>query len=135
MANHYICTDVYTVRAGDTLYSIAQRYQVEVDLLMRANRVRNPYNLRIGTKLCIPGPAEEDPIPQPLPEVGPEETPEPQPDASPNPGCKTTHTVKSGDTLYMIAKMHHISLDALMRANPDIDPYNLRIGTNLCIPE
>lgn len=55
MANHYICTDVYTVRAGDTLLFLAQRYQVEVDLLMRANRVRNPYNLRIGTKLCIPG--------------------------------------------------------------------------------
>ena len=72
MANHYICTDVYTVRAGDTLYSIAQRYQVEVDLLMRANRVRNPYNLRIGTKLCIPGPAENTPVPQPLPEVEPE---------------------------------------------------------------
>ena len=133
MANHYICTDVYTVRAGDTLYSIAQRYQVEVDLLMRANRVRNPYNLRIGTKLCIPGPVENTPVPQPLPEVEPEESKEPQ--SGVPAGCKTVHTVKMGDTLYMIAKMHHISLDALMRANPDIDPYNLRIGTNLCIPE
>ena len=133
MANHYICTDVYTVRAGDTLYSIAPRYQVEVDLLMRANRVRNPYNLRIGTKLCIPGPVENTPVPQPLPEVEPEESEEPQ--GGVPAGCKTVHTVKMGDTLYMIAKMHHISLDALMRANPDIDPYNLRIGTNLCIPE
>jgi len=25
-------------------------------------------------------------------------------------------------------------LDALMRANPDLDPYNLRIGMQLCIP-
>ena len=133
MANKYICTDVYTVQAGDTLYSIAQRYQVEVDLLMRANWVRNPYNLRIGTKLCIPGPVENSPVPQPLPDVGPGEGEEPQ-DSVPA-GCKAIHTVKMGDTLYMIAKTHHISLDALMRANPDIDPYNLRIGTNLCIPE
>ena len=96
MANHYICTDVYTVRAGDTLYSIAQRYQVEVDLLMRANRVRNPYNLRIGTKLCIPGPAENTPVPQPLPEVEPEESEEPQ--GGVPAGCKTVHTVKMGDT-------------------------------------
>ena len=135
MANKYVCVDVYTVRAGDTLYSIAQRYNVDVGLLMRANKVHNPYSLRIGTNLCIPGLAQEDPIPQPLPEVGPEETPEPQPDASPNPGCKTTHTVKSGDTLYMIAKMHKITLDALMNANPNIDPYNLQVGTELCIPQ
>ena len=69
MANHYICTDVYTVRAGDTLYSIAQRYQVEVDLLMRANRVRNPYNLRIGTKLCIPGLRRTLPFPSLCPRL------------------------------------------------------------------
>lgn len=139
MANKYVCADVYTVQAGDTLYSVAQRYRVDVELLMRANRVRNPYNLRIGTKLCIPGPAEGEQVPRPLPDVGPDDEAENRPQqGSPVPlpaGCKAIHTVKMGDTLYMIAKMHHITLDALMRANPDIDPYNLRIGTQLCIPE
>ncbi len=44
------------------------------------------------------------------------------------------HTVKTGDTLYMLAKQYKITLDALMKANPDLDPYNLRIGMQLCIP-
>ena len=94
--------------------SIAEKYDLPVSLLMKVNGIENPYNLRIGTRLCIPG--TEDQLP-PAPEK-----------------CMTTHTVKAGDTLYLIAKMHNIKLDALMRANPSIDPYNLLIGTELCIP-
>lgn len=107
----YVCVDVYTVQAGDTLYTIAQNYEIPVSLLMRANRIINPYNLRIGLKLCIPG------------------------EMSMPPQCRgVTHTVKAGDTLYMIAKMHKVSLSAIIEANPNLDPYNLQIGTLLCIP-
>ena len=49
--------------------------------------------------------------------------------------CAKKHTVKAGDTLYLIAKMHNVKLDALMRANPHIDPYNMLVGTELCIPD
>jgi LysM repeat protein len=44
------------------------------------------------------------------------------------------HTVRAGDTLYMLARQYKITLDELMRANPNLDPYNLRIGMQLCIP-
>ena len=44
------------------------------------------------------------------------------------------HTIRAGDTLYMLAKQYKITLDSLMKANPDLDPYNLRIGMQLCIP-
>lgn len=114
MNNCLFCIDVYTVSEGDTLYSIAEKYDLPVSLLMKVNGIENPYDLRIGTRLCIPG--TEDQLP-PAPEK-----------------CMTAHTVKAGDTLYLIAKMHNIKLDALMRANPSIDPYNLLIGTELCIP-
>ena len=115
MANtRYICVDVYTVKAGDTVYSIAGAYDIPVALLMKANGMNNPYNLRIGTKLCIPGlETDTDYVPE----------------------CRgVMHTVAAGDTLYMIAKLHKVSLDAIIRANPNVDPYNLRIGTKLCIP-
>ena len=127
MSNQYICTDIYTVRAGDTLYSIAQYYHTDVQLLMRANRIRNPYNLRIGTRLCIPGSvpdAPEAPAPQP-------ETPQCEPSG---PSCESIHVVKEGDTLYMIAKQHGVTLDALMKANSHIDPYNMQIGMEICVP-
>jgi LysM repeat protein len=44
------------------------------------------------------------------------------------------HTVRAGDTLYMLARQYKITLDELMKANPNLDPYNLRIGMQLCIP-
>jgi len=44
------------------------------------------------------------------------------------------HTVRAGDTLYMLAKQYKITLDSLMNANPNLDPYNLRVGMQLCIP-
>ncbi len=110
------CVDVYTIKAGDTLYSIAKQYNVSVCDLMMANKIRNPYNLRIGAKLCIPG------------ELDNMETIEPV--------CKgILYTVERGDTLYMIAKMHRVSLNAIMEANPDIDPYNLKVGMKICIPK
>lgn len=139
MANRYICTDVYTVQAGDTLYAIAQQYQVDVNLLMRANRIRNPYNLRIGARLCIPGLAENKPAPTPppLPQVPPDEPQDgaESPDTpAPPANCQAIHIVKSGDTLYMIAKQHNVTLEALMEANKSIDPYNMQIGQEICIP-
>lgn len=126
MATKYVCTDVYTVRAGDTLYSVSQRYNVDLGLLMRVNRISNPYNLRIGAKLCIPGPAE------PLPDVEPDV---PQDGAGMPMDSAATHVVKEGDTLYLIAKQHKVTLEALMRANPDIDPYNMQIGMEIRIPQ
>lgn len=126
MAKKYVCTDIYTVQAGDTLYAVSQRYNVDVGLLMRVNRISNPYNLRIGTRLCVPGLAE------PLPDVEPD-APQDGADMPMEPAA--THVVKEGDTLYMIAKQHKITLEALMRANPDIDPYNLQIGMEIRVPQ
>jgi len=116
MNTSLVCIDVYTVNEGDTLHSIAEKYDLPVSLLMRVNGIDNPYNLRIGTRLCIPG--TEDQLPQ----------------ASASERCQQTHVVSAGDTLYLIAKKHGIKLDNLMRANPNIDPYNMLIGTELCIP-
>jgi LysM repeat protein len=53
----------------------------------------------------------------------------------PAPVCNgTMHTVRAGDTFYMLAKRHNISLEDLLAANPGVNPYNLRIGQQICIP-
>ena len=59
MTNTLVCIDVYTISEGDTLYSIAEKYELPVSLLMKVNDIDNPYNLQIGTRLCIPGTEEQ----------------------------------------------------------------------------
>lgn len=50
-------------------------------------------------------------------------------------GCKgVIYQVKSGDTLYRIAKMHGIKVRDLMLANPYVDVYQLQVGDELCVP-
>lgn len=169
MNNTLVCIDVYTVSAGDTLYTIAERYDLPVSLLMKVNCISNPYNLQIGTKLCIPGdesqivrppsggssgqmptppqspgpsappsgsPGGQMPTPpaNPRPPVIAVPLPMPMPSPAPCPPARRMHIVEAGDTLYLIARKHGIRLDDMMNANPDIDPYNLMIGTELYIP-
>lgn len=117
MNNTLVCIDVYTVSSGDTLYTIAEKYDLPVSLLMKVNCITNPYNLLIGTKLCIPGDISQ--IQRP---------------AQPPVPSRKVHIIEAGDTLYLIAKKHGIKLDDIMNENPDIDPYNLMIGAELYIP-
>lgn len=108
---NFTCKELYTVKAGDTLYAISQMYDVPVAILMQANRILNPYALKIGQKICIP-----------------------KMDNSMS--CNgTMHTVAAGDTLYGIAKKYGVTLQSVIDANPTMDPYNLRIGMQICIPK
>lgn len=56
-------------------------------------------------------------------------TPLPSPTATPR-----THVVAAGEDLGGIAYRYHISLDALLSANPDVNPNAMSIGTTLVIP-
>ena len=46
----------------------------------------------------------------------------------------TTHTVKRGDTLWSIARMHSTTVRAIETANPGLDPVNLTVGRTLTVP-
>ncbi len=63
---------VYTIRRGDTLYSISGKFRVPLALILRANPYVEIYNLQIGAKLCIPmyGMCREICRPEPREEQG-----------------------------------------------------------------
>jgi LysM repeat protein len=45
-----------------------------------------------------------------------------------------TYTVRSGDTLSQLAQKFNVTLDALMAANPSVDPNAMSVGQTLRIP-
>ena len=98
---------IYTVKSGDSLYKIARAYGVTIDDIVRANGLSRPNDLSIGQNLFIP---EER-------------------------SSTDTYTVVSGDTMYKIANRLGITLDELIRANPQIiNPNIIQIGQVINIP-
>ncbi|MFW5981641.1 MAG: DUF3794 and LysM peptidoglycan-binding domain-containing protein [Halanaerobiaceae bacterium] len=50
------------------------------------------------------------------------------------PPSYVVYVVQAGDSLYKIARRYRTSVDALIEANPGIDPHNLQIGDKICVP-
>ena len=78
----------YTVKKGDSLYSIAKKYNVTIDEIKELNNLTSNL-LSIGQVLLIPS-----------------STP-----------LETTYTVQKGDSLYSIAKKYNTSVDKLKELN------------------
>jgi LysM repeat protein len=104
-------TKPYTVKAGDTFYSIAKAFNTTVAALMSANPTVDPNSLLIGQAICVPMPAPGT-----------------------CPAGTAPYTIKAGDTLYALAKTYHTTVTAIMAANPGLVPTALRIGQVICIP-
>jgi len=49
-------TITYTVKAGDSIYSIARAYNLNPETIVILNNIPNPNNILIGTELLIPQP-------------------------------------------------------------------------------
>ena len=46
---------IYVVTKGDTLWSLAKKYNTTVDAIVKMNSIENPDSIEIGDKLIIPG--------------------------------------------------------------------------------
>src|SRR5882672_1208888 len=49
-------------------------------------------------------------------------------------GRARTHTVKAGETPFAISRQYRLKLDALLSANPGLDPKRIRVGQVLNLP-
>ena len=99
----------YTVKPGDTLYGISNQFGVSVTELANLNNVYGS-NLQVGQVLKIPI------------------------NTGTNPNNMFMYTVKSGDTLYSIARKYNTTANDIMKLNYLTSP-NLSIGQVLRIPE
>lgn len=96
-------TTVYTVKPGDTLSGIAQKYGTTVAKLQSLNGISNPDKIYAGQKLKIAGSAP----------------------------AKQYYTVKVGDNLTKIAKRFGTSVSHLVALNKIKNPNLIRVGQKL----
>lgn len=95
----------YTVRSGDTLWLLANRYGTTVDEIKRLNGLTSDM-LQIGQVLRIPVSQSQQYI---------------------------TYTVKAGDTLWLLANRYGTTVDAIKKMN-GLSGSDLSIGQILKIP-
>lgn len=124
----------YTVRTGDTLSSIARRYDTSAEVLMKSNGIEDPTRLRVGQKLALPADAkvpEAVPVKQPAPQPA---VVEKKPETAPVAKATGSYTVQRGDTLYGIARQHQIRVSELKALNPKIaDKNKIMVGQSLAV--
>ncbi len=103
----------YTVKKGDSLYSIAKQYNSTVDAIKRYNNLTSN-NLSIGQKLKLPCYMKDN-------------------DNTTMPNF-VMYTVKAGDSLYSIAQQYNTTVDKIKSDNK-LTSNNLSIGQVLMIAD
>ena len=99
-------SSAYTVKVGDSLYSIALKYGISVDELKNANNLTSNI-IMVGQVLRIPSAVDETE--------------------------ENIYVVKSGDSLYSIAKKYNTTVDNLKNLN-NLTSNVLMIGQKLLVP-
>ena len=95
----------YTVKRGDSLSVIAQRFGISSNELKTANNISSD-TIHIGQELVIPG-GEPAPV--------------------------SEHVIRRGETLSEIAQLYRVSLSSLRAAN-GLDDDRILVGRTLIIP-
>lgn len=102
----------YRVKQGDNIAMIVQQFRVPLDAIKATNPNKDLQNLRAGQIICIPQQTQFA-------------------------SCENGeyYVIRSGDTLYQIAQNRGITVDMILKANPNINPNRLNVGQIICIPE
>lgn len=111
----------YIVQPGDTLFSIAETFGVDLYLLMVWNGLSDQDQLQINQEILVPDPESELPTPTELP-------------STLLPGQQIEYQVQPGDTLESIAAQFSSTAEAIAEANDIEDPNSINIGQILLIP-
>ena len=112
-AVHAQSVRTHTVKRGDTLYSLSQRYDLSVEELRRLNGLQGN-TIKVGQQLIV-GRREEGAAPASPP-------PSPEPSAASGETQQVTsaegdYTARPGDTFYTIAARYGLSADTLFALN------------------
>ena len=97
----------YIVQLGDSLYSIAQRYDVDWPVLQALNRLADARDVRVGQAILVPK----------LEDVS-----------------LVLHVIKRGDTLEALAEQYETSVARIQALNGIADPSLIVLGKEILVP-
>lgn len=146
----------YTVRAGDSLTSIAQRFGITLLELMERNPGAED-GLLVGQVLCVPEgtsspsqpqtPSQPSQPSQPQQPIRPQQPSQPsepsrpqQPTQPPQPVIRvcragyTAGTIRRGQTYADLLIANNVSYQAMRAANPSLSPSQMYAGRTYCAP-
>lgn len=103
----------YRVKRGDTLYGIARSFGLPLSEILKANGLKETDRLVEGKTLRIPAAGSP----------------------APPKGGTRAYVVKSGDSLYGIARALDIDLGEILRLNKIEKDAKLKIGQKLIVPD
>jgi TolA-binding protein len=149
-ARHYLSVCKMELVKDVPFNSVNQQMQKELERLTRDNNDLRQQNEQLRLQLTqrtttlsnapglgkFPGPAASLPGPVPQPGLAPEGSPRAAATAegTRTPTTVATHTVRSGETPYSIARHYGLQTSALLAANPGLDPKRLKVGQVLNLP-
>jgi LysM repeat protein len=110
-----------TVGAGDTCWDLAQKYEVDLEVLLSINGFApGQCPISEGNTILIPAPGQSLPTSTPLPPDTPR-------------GTRIEYTIASGDTLDIIASKFNTTVELIMSDNNISDKNTINVGDTLVI--
>ena len=100
---------IYIIQSGDSLSSIATRFNISLQALMEANQIENANFISVGDRLVIPG----------LEGVS---------------GLLDTNIIRFGETLQNVSRRNQVDPEILARINRITSPSEVYAGLNLIVP-
>lgn len=105
-------TSPYEIKSGDTLATIANRFNTTIESILLINPNIVPTKLSIGQLICIAQEKTEQPVCPML----------------------NSYVIRKGESFGLIAKTFNVSLQSLLNANPGVVPEKLYVGQVICLP-
>ncbi|MGL4982741.1 MAG: LysM peptidoglycan-binding domain-containing protein [Treponemataceae bacterium] len=124
----YAQSTTYVIQKGETLFSIAKRYNTTVDEICRVNNITDQTKIKVDQIIQIPVKTVTDvSVPQHVGRSAVETS-------SKIDIVLSEYIVQKGDTLYSIARKNGIKLDTLRSANEMTEKSGIKEGQLIFIP-
>lgn len=116
----------YIIKEGDTLYYIADEYEVDIEALIAYNLEQDidlTSFLQLNQEILIPPPDFKAPTLTPMP-------------SGVSPGTIIEYTIRPGDILQLLAEEFNTTIDAIIEQNEELteNPNILTVGQKIGIP-